>query len=420
MKRILIIVAAVVLLLLVGVGVYFFLSSRTATLSPAQGTEFPNADGTGIASEPAPATQELGVALPGAGTDVAPRLVRISDKPIALGAVAVYVPGTKAVVVATSSKATTTVSAATTFGTDPDVRVEYVERESGNIYAYQAHGRTLTRLSNKTLPGVQEASWLTDGSLAFVRFLEKTGDTERVNTYALAATTTGGYFLEQDLAQVLTKGTSTLVTLLSTEGGSSATISTPSGTKTRPLFATALSSIRLAFLGSNYLVTTKGSAKADGYAFTVDGASGSLTRALGPLQGLSTLPSPSGQYILYSYLDRGKLGLAVLNITTHIATRLPLVTLPEKCVWTTDSISLYCGVPTSTAGTLPDDWYQGVTSFSDRLWKIDITGRVANLVIDPKESGKVDIDMVGLTLDRTNDVLVFTNKKDESLYAYDL
>jgi hypothetical protein len=419
MKRTLIIIAAVLLLIGIGVGVYSIFFHKTALLSPGQGTGFPSADGSGVAPAPAPATQELGVPLPGAGTDVAPRLVRISDKPVALGAVAVYVPGTKAVIIATSSKATTTTPAAA-FGTDPDVRVQYVERESGNIYAYQAHGRALTRLSNKTLPGVQEAMWLTDGSLAYVRFLEKVGDSERVNTYALAATTTGGYFLEPDLAQVLTKGTSTLVTLLSTADGSSATVSTPSGTNVRTLFATVLSSIRLAFLGTNYLVTTKGSAKADGYAFTVDSGSGTLTRALGPLQGLSTLPSPSGQYVLYSYLDRGKLGLAVLNITTHVATRLPLVTLPEKCVWTGDSVSLYCGVPTTLTGTLPDDWYQGAVSFSDRLWKIDISGRVASLIIDPKAAGKVDIDMVGLALDRTNDVLVFTNKQDETLYAYDL
>ncbi len=71
-------------------------------------------------------------------------------------------------------------------------------------------------------------------------------------------------------------------------------------------------------------------------------------------------------------------------------------------------------------GTMPDDWYQGVASFSDRLWKIDLSGRVATLVIDPKQAGNVDIDMEGLTLDRTNDVLVFTNKRDQSLYAYDL
>jgi hypothetical protein len=415
MRRILIISAAVILLLAIGVGVYFIFFANKATLTTGQGGTFPSsANGTVDTAAGTPSTQELGVPAPGAGTDIAPRLVRITDRPVALGSVAVYVPRQKV--------GTTTVTSSTTpvTYTDPDVRVEYIERESGNVYAYQAHGRTLTRLSNKTLPGIQEASWLSDGSLAYVRFLEKSGTDERVDTYALPANGANGYFLEQDLSQVLARATSTLVTLLSTTDGSSASLSTPSGTGLRTLFTTTLSSIRLAFSGTNYVVTTKGSAKADGYAFTVDSKTGSLTRALGPLQGLATLPSPLGKYLLYSYLDNGKLALAVLDLTTHVATRLPLATLPEKCVWTNDDSSLYCGVPTSMTGTLPDDWYQGVVSFSDRLWKIDLAGRVATLVIDPKQAGNIDVDAVGLALDATNDVLIFTNKRDNLLYAYDL
>lgn len=416
MKRALIIVGAVVLLLGIGVAIYFFFFANKPRLAPGQGTLFPSAgDTTGGTTEGAPSTQELGKPVAGAGTEVAPRLIRITDKPVALGSVAVYIPGHQIT-------ATSTPSASSTpeVGTDPDVRVEYVERESGNVYGFQAHARTLTRLSNKTLPGVQEATWLADGSLAYVRFLAKAGDTEHINTYALPAMGEGGYLLESDLSQVLVSGSSTLVTLLSTTDGSSATVSTPSGTNVRNLFTSPLSSIRIAFSGSNYIVSTKGSAQADGYAFVVDGKSGSFTRILGPLQGFSTLPSPSGKYVLYSYLERSKLALGVLDLTTHNATRLPLSTLPEKCVWSVGEISLYCGVPTSMTGTFPDDWYQGTTYFSDRLWTINLSDRVATLIIDPKQAGGVDIDMVGLTLDRTNDILVFKNKNDQSLYSYDL
>jgi hypothetical protein len=295
-----------------------------------------------------------------------------------------------------------------------------VERASGNVYAYLAHARTLTRLTNKTLPGIQEASWLPDGSLGYMRFLEKNAGSEHIDTYALPVDGTNGFFLEQDLSQVLTHASSTLVTLLSTTDGSSATVSAPSGSGARSLFSTPLSSIRLAPLGSQYLVTTKGSANIEGYAFQVD-SGGGFTRVLGPLSSLSTLPSPSGTSILYSYLDHGKLALAVLDLTHRTATRLPLATLPEKCAWSADSLSLYCGVPTTDPGAnQPDDWYQGVSSFSDRLWKIDLSSRVANLLIDPKQAGGIDIDMEGLTVDSTKDILVFINKKDHALYAYDL
>lgn len=415
MRRTLIIVAGVIVLLAIGVGIYFFIFAKQPTLTGSTGANFPSSGTSGGTKESSQPTQELGVPLSGAGTEIAPRLIRITDRAVALGSVAVYVPGKKPVATTTPTASTTPVAAY-----DPDVRVEYIERESGNVYGYQAHARTLTRLSNKTLPGIQEASWLSDGSLAYVRFLAVNGSDETLNTYALPSNGEGGYFLESGLSQVITKGTSTLVTLLSTSDGSSATVSTPSGTNVHTLFSSLLSSIRIAFSGNNYVATTKGSSQSDGYAFVVDGKSGIFTRALGPLPSLSTLPSPSGSLLLYSYLDRGKLALAVLDLSTHVATRLPLATLPEKCVWAADSTAVYCGIPTSLTGTLPEDWYQGAVSFSDRLWKIDMAGRVASLLIDPKQAGNVDVDAVGMSIDRTNDVLVFKNKRDGALYAYDL
>lgn len=413
MKRTLLIITAVVLLVLIGVGAYFLFFNKGPALSGGNGATFPDSNTAGVTETPTnTSTQELGVPLPGAGTEIAPKLVRISDRPVAVGSVATYVPGL--------TPATSTASGTPIAAYEPDVRVEYVERESGNIYGYQAHGRTLTRLSNKTLPGIQEAVWLSDGSEAFVRFLERTTGGERVSTYALPAVGQSGYFLESGLEQVLVRGTSTLVTLLSTSDGSSATISTPSGNGVRTLFTSPLSSIRLAFAGTDFVATTKASAHSDGYAFLVDSKSGSFTRLLGPLQSLTTLPSPSGNLLLYSYLDQGKVALAVLDLTTHVATRLPLSTFPDKCAWTPDSQSIYCGVPTTLTGSQPDDWYQGASHFSDRLWRIGLADRVASLVIDPKQAANTDLDMTALSLDRTADVLIFRDKNTGALYAYDL
>lgn len=407
--RILLVAAGIVVLIGVGIAIYFLFLRGNAGLSIG-GADFPGAGDTNDEDATNGDIQDVGVAANDAGTELAPRFVRISDRPVALGAVAIYISGKDPVQVGSTTEP----------GVDPDVRVQYIERESGNVYVYTAHTRTLTRLSNKTLPGAQEASWLSDGSLAFVRFLEKSGEEEHLDTYALPSGGENGYFLEQDLDQVLTRGSTTLVTLLSTTDGSSASISSPTGAGLRSLFTTPLSSIRLGFLGSNYLVSTKGSAKMGGYAFIADGKTGAFTRVLGPLPGLSTLPSPGGKYVLYSYVNQGKLALGVLDTATRVATRLPLSTLPEKCVWTEDDVTLYCGVPTAPTGTLPDDWYQGATSFTDRIWRIDMAGRVATLIIDPKETAEIDVDAVGLTLDRTNDVLVFTNKRDHLLYIYDL
>lgn len=415
MRRLFYVLLAIVLLLGIGVGIYFGFFARQAHLSSSPGGASLPASGSEAAPTSGTPAQDVNVAVPGAGTDVGPRLVRITDTPVALGAVAVFVPGTLQ-----TSTTTRTASSTPIAGTPADVRVEYVDRESGNIYAYQAHARTLTRLTNKTLPGIEEASWLGNGSLVYARFISNEGAGEHINTYALPANGDSGYLLEPDLAQVLTRGSTTLVTLLSTTDGSSATVSTPSGGNIHAIFSSPLSSIRLAFAGANYVAVTKPSAYSDGYAFLVDGKSGAFTRLLGPLAGLSALPSPSGTLLLYSYVDRGRVVLAILDEQRHTAIQLPLSTLAEKCAWAPDSAALYCGVPTALSGKLPDDWYQGAVSFSDRLWRIDLSTRTATLLVDPKQVGGANVDAVGLTTDQTADVLVFMNKSDGTLWAYDL
>ncbi|MEK7601878.1 MAG: hypothetical protein AAB472_00080 [Patescibacteria group bacterium] len=413
MRRALIITASALLLIGIGVGIYFFFFTNSPSLSVNTGVQLPtsgNDSGTGGGATPT--VQELGVPSPGAGTEVAPRLIRITDRPVALGVSAVFLPGVRAPKVGTSTTQTGYLE-------DPDVKVSYIERESGNIYTYRAHVRTLTRLTNKTLPGVVEASWVSDGSLAFVRFVSMVDTTEQLQTYALPAQSGEGYFLEQNLAQVFTTGSSTLVTLLATTNGSTATISNASGANPRTLFTSRLSAITLQTGGGSYVATTKASAGADGYAFQVDKA-GTFTRVLGALPGLSTRVSPSGKFLLYSFVERGTLVLAVLDMSTHTATRLPLSTLADKCTWSLDSSTVFCGVPTAMKGTFPDDWYQGVVSFTDRLWKIDMSQRVASMLIDPSQAGDVAIDAVSLTVDSTSDVLFFTNKQGGALYAYDL
>lgn len=407
-KRILIIVASIIVLVGLLVGAYFLFFANGPSLS------------VGIPSDPFGssgdrAESELlgpdGQPIQGAGTVVAPRLIRISDAPVAKGAVALYIPP-----VLSTSTATTTEPEIPS-----DIEVRFVERQSGNIYAFRIHDRLLTRVSNRTLPGIQEAVWAADGSRAFVRYLTRAADgTEHADTYALPADGGEGYFLEQDLEQIAVRNSAAVFSLLPSSSGAVGSLSNPDGTNVRTLFTSMLSRLRTAFSGTDLVATTKASSGLDGYAFLVSGANGSFTRILGPLRGLATLPNPEGTAVLYSYVDSNRTYLQVLDLASRNATALPLVTLAEKCVWEAGGRAVYCGVPTALAGNVPDEWYQGAKTFSDRIWRIDLDTRLATLVIDPGQVAEVAIDAVALTIDPMNDVLVFTNKKDGTLWAYDL
>ncbi len=406
MRRVLIIVGALVAVIAIAALVYFFFfAGKDGSVTATPGGQFPGGDPFAGGNE----APDVGAAQE-AGNEVAPHLIRITEGPVAHGAVALA--KTEIIVVEVAGASTT----ATSTRELPVTEIRYVERASGNVYAYKLNERTLTRLSNRTVPGVQEASWVPDGSMALVRYL---GEGEEIETYAMRADGGEGYPLERDLSQAFVSGSSTVVTLLSGTNGSIATAARADGTNAKTLFTSLLASLRAYPSNAGYFVATKASAQADGYAFRVRGTS--LERVLGPLKGLTVLPSPSGAFVLYTYLSGNTVRSALYEMSTHTATILPVTAMPEKCAWSANEDALYCGIPRiAPTSEWPDSWYQGVTHFTDRIWRIDLEGRTASLVVDPKLVANVEIDAVALTIDTESDALVFTNKSDGSLWVYDL
>ena len=410
-----IIVGSIALIILLGATLYFIFKP-SAHLTVSNGVGFGD---TGSGTVTPGSTVEPGTGASRAGVVVAPNLIKITNGPVSAGeAVFDIAPALIPSAQATSSATSSTAFIPANY-TPGDVGVHYIDRESGNIYEYLALSRKLSRISSKTLPGIQEASWLPDGSMAIVRFLSQANSASHVTTYALPSTGTGGYFFQQDLDQATVIGSSTVFVLASNPTGSTGSTAKADGTGSKTLFSSALSSIILKASGANVVAVTKAAFELDGYAFSLSG--GAFSPILGPLKGLTILPSPSGKILLYSYTDGTALHMAAFNMNDGTVTNLPLATVADKCVWASNSISLYCGIPsTLNDANIPDDWYQGVTSFSDKIWRIDLSSRLATLVVDPSTEGKIDIDVVNLTIDPSSQVLVFRNKKDSSLWAYTL
>ena len=389
-------------LLLVGILIYvFFFMGRGGEVQVGQPTDpFGSAgDYQGNGNIP-----DVGVSAPGAGTQITPRLIKITDGPVAYGV------GTISILPVAAASSSPAIPA--------DTEVRYVERASGHVYAYRAVARTLTRLTNQTLPGIEEAAWAPDATRVFMRFLS--GDAkDRVETYALPVEPGNGYFLESNLEQVTVDEAGTVLSLLSSGTGSVGTAADINGGNVRTLFSTSLSALRT-FPGDDiYVAHTKASVASPGYGFVI-GASGAFERLLGPLRGLALIPSPVGSTVFYSYLSGQSLQTALIDIDTRDITPLPIATLAEKCVWVPDGLAVFCAVPRSLSGTLPDDWYQGAVSTSDRIWRVDLESRVATLVLDPSQSTDVAIDAVSLAIDVEAEFLFFTNRADGSLWAFSL
>lgn len=405
MRRAFIIAAIVIVVFGLGIVGYFifFPSSPSVVVTQTpSGTSLPVAGSqpapqTGTGTGPAPGAVSSGT-VP-AAVAVTARLAKISSGPVVFGEAVVDQPAVNA-------------------SSTPDVLVNFIDRQSGNIFGYSMQTHTLTRTSNRTVPGIQSAAWVPNGTLAFVRYLTGS-DFSLINTYALFGSGSGGFFLPQGLADVAVASTSVL-TLASGVNGSTVSLSHIDGSHTVALFSTPLSSIRIAYAGKTaYLVTTKAASDIPGDAFLAD-STGHFTRIAGPLDGLAALPSPLGKWVFVTYIQNG-MQSELVNPATGEVLPLPLSTIADKCVWAADDSAVYCGIPNPIpSGTYPDDWYQGVAQFSDQIWKIDVNGRFAQLVDDVSADAKTPIDVTAPALDKNGSLLVFVNKNDGSLWAYSL
>lgn len=403
MRRALLIFALIIVLAGVGSFVYFryFYNRPGLVITPAQQAGLPVA-GQG-STTPLQTTASTNATQPSAGpTIVSQKLTRIASGPV--------VPGMVVTDNVASSTATTTATYAI---------ASYIDRQSGNVYNYSELTGQITRISDKTIPGIERAHWLPDGSLAYVQYLSGS-NMDTVNTYGLPANSSGGFFLPQDLAD-LAVSTTNILTLASGVNGSIATLGKTDGVALSQAFTTPLSDIRVSFAGPNaYSVFTKPSAALAGDFYLVTNK-GQFSRVAGPLNGLVALTSPSGKWALVSYSADSSMKMELVNLTTGAALPLPIATIADKCVWSADSTQAYCGIPDNPpAGNYPDDWYQGLTHFSDSLWRIDIAGRYAQLVDRISQDAGTALDIQRPAIDPNSTTFVFVNKNDGSLWSYKL
>lgn len=413
MRRLFTIVAILIILLGLGAFAYYYLTSQSIGITAEPGVTNPfdtGGDGAGFAldgEEANPGTSADDFSQP--ADEITPRLLKITPGPVAVGAVVLDQP----------NPATTTLDAPAVADRLANVEVRYVMRASGNIFSYDADEKRSTRLSNKTMPGIQYATWLSDGSTAFLRFLVRDPDeSEHIETYSLSTDGLSGTYLARDVASVDTAGTK-LFTLIETTGGTAASVSNADGSAAAVAFSSPIIGLRASYMGTEYLAHTKPSRELPGYAFSVRG--GVFTRLLGPLPGLSALSDAAGSRVLYSYADGSSVRLASITRKDGMNTALPVQTLVEKCVFSPDGLFAYCGVPSIlTSNALPDAWYQGTTAFTDRIWKIDFAARVATVVADLPELTEEPIDAIGLTLNPMGTALVFTNRRDGALWLFAL
>jgi hypothetical protein len=389
-KKIIIILSVVVVILLLAGGIYWFYSSKPASERPGIiSALFPSAGEQQIQGLPTPGG---GGGLPG-GIQVEKTLTQLTQN-----------------AVSGAGAASTT--------------VRYIEKSTGNIYEIEPNGQNRNRLSNVTILKTFESFWSVDANKLILRYFEE-GAYPSVKTFSASLTATGTSTATTTLQGIFLPGSTTAVAISLAEdkifyfiptGEGIAGITADFGNKKQSnILNIPFSEFNINWPSKNIItLLTKPSATAEGILYSLDPKTGDFEKIIGGVNGLTALMSPDGARMIYSQSRNSGIEIKIFNLKDKTSSGFSLTTLPEKCVWSKiDKNILYCAVPNDLpTGDYPDSWYQGLISFNDSVWQINLSTGETNVLINETKS-----DVINLFLSKDENYLVFTNKKDNTLWS---
>ncbi len=309
--------------------------------------------------------------------------------------------------------------------------VRFVDRANGYIYDKTTKlSEPLTRVTSSQVARVYEAYFDNSKNSILMRYL-KDGvvenivasikkpaiETETARSYSTIDTT----LLSNKISFVSPLLSGQKVFYLTKESSGSAGYVYDFKTKqTKKVWNSKFSDFIPQWINENTVsLTTRASGKYPGNSYILDIKNNSMRNIISNVNGLTTNVSPDGKMVIYSSYENGSLKTLLLNIATGKISDFSPTTLPEKCVWTTDSKTVYCGAPGAMPLSLfPDDWYKGETLFRDMLWKVDATTNTAKIILDTAKTAN-QLDMTNPMVNQKEDYFIFINKHDLNLYVID-
>ncbi|TAL48818.1 hypothetical protein EPN83_03445 [Patescibacteria group bacterium] len=307
--------------------------------------------------------------------------------------------------------------------------VRFIEAATGHVYESQPETGSVKKISNTTIPKIANVLWGPSGSL-FLAQLEKDEGIETFAatlTEATTSTTTsqevGGLrvkFLPVNIsALALSPKGNQLFYVAKDSNGSRGYLGTAEGDKPALIWQSPLSEWTALWPKDDTIaLTSKSSVLAPGYLFFLNPKTKNFSRVLRSEGAFTSLTHLGGEWTIFS---EGRQDLILLNLFNRKegTTQVSPATFPEKCVWSKLSVLiLYCGVPRAALrGELPDQWYQGIVSFSDDIWKFNLETGETELVANLKDLSGGDIDIIDPQLSPREDLLLFRNKNDLTLWT---
>ena len=316
----------------------------------------------------------------------------------------------------------------TTKSTQTGTVVRYIEKATGHIFEVELFSPKQDRISNTTIPLVYDAIWGNKNGSLVARYLKD--DNQTVDTYSLnlksTATTsentiTGIAFPPKITDLSVFDGN--IFYLLQNGSGSQGFVSGFDGKGRKQIWNSVIREWNSQYVNTRTVaLTTKPTSNMPGFLYFVDTSTGQVKKVLSSILGLSSLTNPLATSVLYLE-QTGGVRMFISDLKNKSTNALTPSTFPEKCVWSIkDKNIIYCAVPRENLdGNSLTNWYKGLISTSDDVWKYDIKNSIATIVGNLSDNPQSEsIDVMKPILSENEQYLVFINKTNNSLWSLDL
>ncbi len=292
--------------------------------------------------------------------------------------------------------------------------VRYAEKGTGNIYDIALQGGVETRVSNKTIPRVVDATWSPSGERVVLMtdidgtrgdMLLGTLGTDGLTTEPLpsvgnasfGADSTTLYYTEKNPSG----GTTGFARNLRT--GTIATLFTLPFSESVVLWDI--------WDGRTHYAYTKVADGFQGFLYRVTG--GELEK-IDEAVNLTASRMDADTLIINKNSGEGPYSL-VLDMDAGTGVFTSIQTLTEKCAGQGETI--WCGASEAAqSNDFPVSWYQGSRAYADNLYRLNRSSGSADVITNPETAARESIDITNLML--VEGQIIFRNKVNDSLWLY--
>jgi hypothetical protein len=298
--------------------------------------------------------------------------------------------------------------------------IRYAEVNTGHIYETPTNSLAVTRRTNTTFAGVQNAVWVSENSVVYQR-----ADADVITNSLVSFSTSSidqlvvGRPLSGFRSVAVSPNVPRVVTTTRSLTNTTVSVTDQEENQRRVVFTSPIKSWTAFPAGNEVYVETSPSDGA-GFLFKVL-QGGGLEKIRGGLRGLMAVARPDGQYFALSTVTEGAIRLEFIDAFASSVGTSPVATLAEKCAWFASAQPLLaCGVPQTPTNVSVESWYMGLRSFTDDVWIIDPIKETATFVRSLEGEAGRPIDIIDPQVSPDGRYFLFKNKNDLSLWSLDL